>query len=127
MLKGGIMNGNKNVFDNFLEKYDEYSSKKKVNVETYYRPSKVKCIFGFIFCLIFMLILIRIFAFNMVFLFIFVGDLLCLVYFGLNLFTKKGFAIKQKFSVPEDYLVQEEEIEENEEYYDDIKNNDDNE
>ena len=35
----GIMNNNKNIFDKFLDKYDELSSKKKVNVEAYYRPS----------------------------------------------------------------------------------------
>ena len=43
----------KNVFDTFLEKYDEYSSRKHVELEEYYRPSKAKCIFGFVFCLIF--------------------------------------------------------------------------
>ena len=51
----------KNVFDTFLEKYDEYSSRKKVDIETYYRPEKGKCIFGFVFCLLFFLILIRVY------------------------------------------------------------------
>ncbi len=102
----------KNIVDSFLDKYEEMSSKKKVNIETYYRPSKAKCIFGFIFCLIFMFILIRIFAFNIVFFVIFFGDLVCLIYFGLNLFTEKGFVIKQKYRVPEHYLNQEEDEEE---------------
>ena len=105
----------KNILDNFLEKYEQMSSKKKVNVETYYRPSKAKCIFGFIFCLIFLIILIRIFTFNIVFFVIFFGDLFCLIYFGLNSFTQKGFVIKQKYSVPEKYLIQEEQKEEIEE------------
>lgn len=108
------MNDKKNIIDSFLDKYDELESKKKVKVETYYRPSKGKCIFGFIFCLIFLLILLRIFHFSIVYMFIFIGDILCLIYFGLNLFTKNGFVVKQKFSVPEEYLVQDEEEEETE-------------
>lgn len=99
----------KNIFDNFLDQYDKFSSKKRVNIETYYKPSKAKSLFGFIFCTIFMLILIRIFSFNVIFMFIFLGDLVCLVYFALNLFTKKGFLVKQKYYVPEDYLIQEDE------------------
>ena len=97
----------KNIFDSFLDKYDEYSSKKKVKIETYYKPSKLKCIFGFVFCLIFFLILLRIFKFSVVYLVIFIGDLLCLGYFSLNLFTKKGFSIKHKYLVPEEYLIEE--------------------
>lgn len=100
------MNEKKNLIDNFLDKYDEYSAKKKVNVETYYRPSKVKCIFGFIFCLVFFLILLRIFHFSIIYLVIFIGDLVCLLYFGLNLFTEKGFVVKQKYYVSEEYLTQ---------------------
>ena len=106
------MNNNKNIFDKFLDKYDDLNSKKKVNVETYYRPSKGKCIFGFIFCLIFLLILIRIFTFSIVYMFIFVGDIVCLLYFGLNLFTKRGFIVKQKYYVPEEYLKNDEDKQE---------------
>lgn len=102
------MNNKKNVLDSFLDKYEEINSTKKVDVETYYRPSKAKSIFGFIFCLIFMIILIRIFTFNIVFFVIFFGDLMCLIYFGLNLFTKNGFVIKQKYRVSEDYLKEDE-------------------
>lgn len=105
---------NKNIFDKFLDTYDKYNAKKKVNVETYYRPSKAKCIFGFIFCLIFFIILIRIFNFSLMYLFLFIGDLICLVYFGLNLFTERGFVIKQKHYVPEEYLIQDEEEDEEE-------------
>ncbi len=109
------MKDNKNIIDSFLDKYEEIGSKKKVNVETYYRPSTGKCIFGFIFCLIFLLILLRIFHFSIVYMFIFIGDIICLLYFGLNLFTKKGFVIRQKHSVPEEYLIQEQEVNEVEE------------
>lgn len=110
------MNDNKkNLFDKFLDTYDNLSSKKKVNVETYYRPSKAKCIFGFIFCLIFLLILLRIFHFSIIYLVIFIGDLICLLYFGLNLFTEKGFVVKQKHYVPEEYLVQDDDEEEEKE------------
>jgi hypothetical protein len=118
------MNDKKNILDKFLDGYDELNSRKKVNVETYYRPSKGKCIFGFIFCLMFMLILIRIFTFSIVFFFIFIGDLICLIYFGLNLFTKNGFVIKQKHLVPEEYLESDENEYEEELNDDDITNED---
>lgn len=110
------MNDKKNLIDSFLDKYEEMGAKKKVNIETYYRPSKVKSIFGFIFCLIFFLILLGIFHFSIVYMVIFIGDIVCLLYFGINLFTKNGFVIKQKYSVPEEYLVKDkEDVEEQEE------------
>ena len=96
----------KNVFDTFLEKYDEYSSKKHVELEEYYRPSKAKCIFWFVFCLIFFLIILRLFTFSIVYFVIFFGVLICLLYYGINLFTKKGFVLKKKYRVPEEYLKQ---------------------
>ena len=96
----------KNVFDTFLEKYDEYSSRKHVELEEYYRPSKAKCIFGFVFCLIFFLIILRLFTFSIVYFVIFFGVLICLLYYGINLFTKKGFVFKKKYRVPEEYLKQ---------------------
>lgn len=99
----------KNVFDTFLEKYDEYSSRKKVDIETYYRPEKGKCIFGFVFCLLFFFILIRVFTFSIVYFVILIGDFICLLYFGINLFTKKGIVIRRKHSVPEEYIKEAEE------------------
>ena len=104
-----MKDGKKNVFDTFLEKYDEYSSKKRVDIETYYRPSKGKCIFGFGFCLILFLILVRFFHLSIVYFVILIGVLVCLMYYGLNLFTKKGFIIKKKHNIPEEYLVNNEE------------------
>lgn len=99
----------KNLFDTFLEKYDEYSCKKKVDIETYYRPSKGQCIFGFGFSLLFFLIFIRVFTFSIIFFVILIGDLLCLLYFGVNLFTKKGLVIRRKHSVPEEFVRDHEE------------------
>lgn len=103
-----MKDGNKNVFDTFLEKYDEYSSRKHVDFEEYYRPSKTKSIFGFVFCLIFFLIILRLFTFSIVYFVIFFGVLICLLYYGVNLFTKNGFVIKKKYRVPEEYLKQSE-------------------
>lgn len=103
-----MKDGKKNLFDTFLEKYDEYSSKRRVDIETYYRPSKGKSIAGFIFTLILFFILIRFFQFSIVYFVILIGVLLYLVYYALNLFTKKGFVIKKKHSVPEEYLRDEE-------------------
>ena len=104
-----MKDGKKNLFDTFLEKYDEYSSKKNVDIETYYRPSKGKSIFGFIFCLIMFIILIRFFHVSIVYFVILIGVLIILIYYALNLFTKKGFIIKKKHSIPEKYLISEDE------------------
>ena len=106
-----MKDGKKNLFDTFLEKYDEYSSKKNVDIETYYRPSKGKSIFGFIFCLIMLIILIGFFHLSIVYFVILIGVLICLTYYGLNAFTKKGLVVKKKYNVPEEYLKSNDEKE----------------
>lgn len=122
-----MKDGKKNVFDTFLEKYDEYSSRKHVDFEEYYRPSKFKCIFGFVFCLIFFLIILRLFTFSIVYFVIFFGVLICLLYYGINLFTKKGFVIKKKYRVPEEYLKQNDEDDYNNLSLDEVQKEEDEE
>ncbi len=85
----------KNIIDKFLEGYAQAneSSKQETYKRIYQKPTKFKCIVGFIFSSLIMLVLIRIFKFNFMFFLIFFGDLLVLIYYSLNLFTKKGFAL----------------------------------
>ena len=97
-------NNEKNIVDKFLDKYDQLESKKKVDVKTYYRPPVGKCIIGFIFCLVFFIILLGLFNFSMVYLVVFFGNLFGLVYFGLNLFSKKGFVLTMKHRVSKEYI-----------------------
>ena len=78
----------KKIFKEILEK--DMSQKKKV----FYKPSKLKCIIGFIFTLfILIMLLLSGFNFSMVYLLVFFGDFIILVFFSLNLFTKEGFLL----------------------------------
>ena len=83
----------KKFIKNILEK-DEIVEHKKV----YYKPSKIKLIFGFIFSLIIMIILLRIgFQFTMMYLLIFLGDLVILSYSNLLFFYKNAIIITVLF------------------------------
>lgn len=95
----------KKFIKNILEK-DEIVEHKKV----YYKPSKIKLIFGFIFSLIIMIILLRIgFQFTMMYLLIFLGDLVILSYYVINLFTKEGILLPKYVKVKKDSSSKEEE------------------
>lgn len=85
----------KNIIDKFLEGYAvaNENSKQDPYQRVYQKPSKFKCIVGFIFSALIMFFLIRIFKLNFMFLLIFFIDLVVLIFYGVNLFTKKGIAI----------------------------------
>ena len=86
---------NKNIIDKFLEGYAVANEDSKQNPykRVYQRPSKFKSIVGFIFSALIMFFLIRIFQFNFMFFLIFIPDLIILIFYSINLFTKKGIAI----------------------------------
>lgn len=58
------------------------------------KPSKFKSIMGFIFsvCVLLFIIIFMKFQLNAFFLLVVLIDILCIIYFGLNLFTEKGIA-----------------------------------
>ena len=97
-----MKNNERNIFDKFLDNYSKLEDNTKIEIIAYHRPSLVKCIFGFIFSLIFFLILLRIFTFSFMYFILFFGDLIILIYFGLNLFTARGFVIPVKYRVSKD-------------------------
>lgn len=86
---------NKNIIDKFLDAYDSANADSKTSSykRVYFRPSKFKCIVGLIFSGLIMFVLLGIFSFNFMYLIIFLVDLLFLLYYGINLFTKKGIGI----------------------------------
>ena len=97
------MKKDKNVIDRFLSFYEENNNRKIKRVKTYYRPTKTKCIVGFGFSLLLMIILLLLgFQFNMVYIMLFVGDLIVLLYYGINLFTVNGFIIPKYVDVQDD-------------------------
>lgn len=88
-------NNEKNIFDKFLDNYDKLNSKRNKfgYQKVYTKPTKIRCIIGFIFSLIFLILLIRLFVFKLLYFVILIIDLLILLYYSLNLFTKKGFPL----------------------------------
>lgn len=90
----------KNIVDKFLdlyEKEDNYRYKK-----IYVRPSKFKSIVGFIFSLIFLILLFTLFTPKPIYFVLLLGDLLIVLYYGCNLFTKNGIGLPKKVLVYED-------------------------
>ncbi len=85
----------KNIIDKFLEGYAVANEKSKYNAykRIYQKPAKGKCIGGFIFSAFIMLFLIRSFRINFMFLLIFFTDLVIVLFYGINLFTRKGIPI----------------------------------
>lgn len=86
-------NNDKNIFDKFLGYYDNLNNRNKIYQRVYKKPSKVKCIIGFIFSILFLIFLIRLFAFSFLYFFLLLADLLILAFYSLNLFTKKGLPL----------------------------------
>ena len=84
------------------ELVNAYLGKEEKEYERIYvRQSKGKSIIGFIFSLLIMLILIFVagFKFHFIFLTIFIIDLIIIVYYGINLFTKKGIKLPKYVQV----------------------------
>jgi len=107
-------NGNKNIVDKFLDAYESQNTKNVEYVRTFKRPSKVKSIFGFIVSLIFFVILIRLFTLQIVYFFLLIGDVLILIFYGINVFTKKGIGlpkmvVKENENIENDIINKDEE------------------
>lgn len=89
------------------------TNKKVLLKKVYYRPQKGKAIFGFAFSLLFMFILLFVMGFrwNLLYLLLFLVDFSVLYYYGVNLFTKRGFLLPKYVEVSDDnkYVRKEEE------------------
>ncbi len=94
-------NKEKNIVDKFLDGYEQANNDKVIYKRVYQRPSKIKAIVGFVFSLIIFIILIRYFVFKLLYFVILLGDLSFLSYYGLNLFTEKGFGLPKTIPVIE--------------------------
>lgn len=95
-------NNERNVVDKFLDGYEYANNEKIVYKRVYQRPSKIKSIFGFIFCLIFFIILIRFFVFKLLYFVILLFDIAVLSYYAINLFTKNGIGLPKTIEVKEE-------------------------
>ncbi len=106
-------NNEKNIVDKFLDGYEYANSERKCYKRVYQKPSKIKAIIGFIFSLIFFIILIRLFVFKILYFIILIGDIVVCSYYGINLFTKKGIGLPKTVEV----IVDEEVSQKNEDIY----------
>lgn len=82
-----------NILDKFLNKYDELNTNRKSYQRIYKKPSKLKCITGLLFSVICFIFLIKLFVFKFFYFVFLIADLLIVSYYGINLFTEKGFAL----------------------------------
>lgn len=91
----------KNIIDNFLDNYGTEDRKIKYK-KIFVKPSKFKCVVGFIFSFIFLILLLTLISFTFMYFLLLFGDLLIFLYYSLNLFTKKGIGLPKYISYYED-------------------------
>jgi len=84
----------KNIIDRFLDDYEATDTSEDYQ-KVYRKPSKIKSISLFIVGVVFFLILILFmgFKFDMVHILLYGGDLIFMIYYGINGFTKKGISL----------------------------------
>lgn len=98
-----MTNKDKNIVDKFLDSYEDYNNHRVKYKRIIVRPSKFNTVIGFIFSFGFFIILIRFFIVKPFYFIFLIGDILSLIYYSLNLFTKKGFGL------PKTVIVEDEE------------------
>ncbi len=92
---------NKNLVDKFLDIYkreDNYQYK-----TIYVKPSRFKCIVGFVVSVLFFILMLTFFTLKVLYFVVLLGDLVIVIYYGLNLFTEKGFGLPKNIPVYNDY------------------------
>ncbi len=94
---------NKNIVDKFLDIYDEQNSNGAQYQKIYVRPSKTASFIGFVVSLFIFIIILSIFSLNIMFFLMFFICLGVLLYYGINLFTKKGIGLPRTIVVPKKY------------------------
>lgn len=95
-------NNEKNTIDKFLDYVEEKGGKKYIRKRIYEKPAKWKCIIGFIFTLIILYFLLRLFSFSLMSIGLILLDILFLTFFSINLFTEKGFGLPRTILIEEE-------------------------
>lgn len=94
-------NKEKNIVDKFLDKYETITNNQVRYKKVYQRPSKVKSLMGFVFWGILFVLLLFMFVFSLLYLVIMILVFLAVLYYGINLFTEKGFGLPKRVPVDE--------------------------
>lgn len=90
-----------NKIDEFLKQVETNGQEKENYVLIYERPSKIKSFFGFIISLIVLIACIFLLLYTLLGILITLIDLIILIYYGSNLFTRNGFGLYKKVKVIE--------------------------
>ncbi len=96
-----MKNKDNNIIDKFLAHYDNMNAINE-NIEyqkVYKKPSRFKCIVGFIFSLLCFIFLIAFFVFKVMYFVILLFNILILAYYAINLFTEKGIGLPKMVPV----------------------------
>lgn len=92
----------KNKIDNFLEFVEKRGNDNKKVKRVLYKPNKFKALRGFVFSLLILIACIILFFKSFWGIVIIIFDLLILIYYGINLFTKNGLGIYKKVYIDEE-------------------------
>lgn len=95
-------NKEKNIIDKFLDRYEDINNSNIRYKKVYQRPSKFKSLMGFIFSLFVLIILLSMFVFKLLYLILVIGVILTSLYYGINLFTKKGIGLPKSIPVEDE-------------------------
>lgn len=93
-------NKERNIVDKFLDVYDKQSTSNVEYKRIYVKPTKGASLLGFIVSLILFIIIVGFFSFSFMYFLLFFGCLVVVIYYGLNLFTEKGFGLPRTVAVP---------------------------
>ena len=99
-----MKNGEKNIVDKFLDGYEDLNNQPNNKVRVYQKPTKFVCIRNFILGIAILFVLLFVFGFHTSFGYIlfFLADLIVVLFYGINLFTKDGVKLPTYVRVKKD-------------------------
>lgn len=91
----------KDKIESFLKKVEDKGNEKEQYIRVYKNPSKLGAIIGFIWSLLVLIVCIFLLLHSFLGIIITIIDLIIVVYYGSNVFSKKGIALYKTVKVDE--------------------------
>lgn len=90
-----MKNDEKNIVDKFLDGYENLNDESNRKVRVYQKPTKFVCIrnFGLGIAILFILLFVFGFHLNLGYILFLLVDLVVVLFYGINLFTKDGIKL----------------------------------
>ena len=96
-------NKDKNIVDKFLDGYEQYTNNQPKKVRVYKKPSRFVCIRNFVIGVAILIVLLILgFNLSIQYILFFMGDLIVILFYGINLFTKDGIKLPTYIKVKKD-------------------------